>query len=265
MTEALPILLTNLIVTGICFTALWLISIPLKDPSYVDSWWGLGVVVLAWSTYVQLGAPGPHATALLFLASAWGLRLGIYLFWRWRNHGHDRRYAKLAERAQQKHGLNFAMFSLLWVFGPQLVLQMIMSLPTQLGQIPQTETFGAIATIGLWLSVFGIIYEGVADAQLAHFKSLSDNKDKVMDRGLWRYSRHPNYFGELCCWWGIWLIALDAGMGLWSLPGPLLITFLLTRVSGAPTTEPHLQRTRPDYEAYKKRTSAYLPLPPKKA
>jgi steroid 5-alpha reductase family enzyme len=265
MTEALPILLTNLIVTGICFTALWLISIPLKDPSYVDSWWGLGVVVLAWSTYVQLGAPGPHATALLFLASAWGLRLGIYLIWRWRNHGHDRRYAKLAERAQQKHGLNFAMFSLLWVFGPQLVLQMIMSLPAQLGQIPQTETFGAIATIGLWLSVFGIIYEGIADAQLAHFKSLSDNKDKVMDRGLWRYSRHPNYFGELCCWWGIWLIALDAGMGLWSLPGPLLITFLLTRVSGAPTTEPHLQRTRPDYEAYKKRTSAYFPLPPKKA
>ena len=142
---------------------------------------------------------------------------------------------------------------------------MIMSLPAQLGQIPQTETFGAIATIGLWLSAFGIIYEGIADAQLAHFKSLSDNKDKVMDRGLWRYSRHPNYFGELCCWWGIWLIALDAGMGLWSLPGPLLITFLLTRVSGAPTTEPHLQRTRPDYEAYKKRTSAYLPLPPKKA
>lgn len=263
MTEALPILLTNLIVSGICFIALWLASIPLKDPSYVDSWWGLGVVVLAWSTYVQLNDPSPHATAFLFLASAWGLRLCVYLFWRWANHGHDRRYAKLAERAKQKHGLNFATFSLLWVFAPQLVLQMIMSLPAQLGQVPQTQGLGVIAQIGIYLALFGIIYEAIADAQLSHFKSLSENKDKVMDRGLWRYSRHPNYFGELCCWWGIWAVALDAGMGLWSLPGPLLITFLLTRVSGAPTTEPHLQRTRPDYEAYKKRTSSFIPLPPK--
>ncbi len=263
MSEALPILLTNLAVSGICFAALWLISIPLKDPSYVDSWWGAGVVVLAWSTYAQFEVPSPHATALLFLASAWGLRLAVYLFWRWRNSGADRRYAKLAERAKQKHGLDFAVFSLLWVFVPQLFLQMIMSLPAQLGQIPQTTNFGIVAQIGLWLAILGVLYESIADAQLSHFKSVSENKDKVMDRGLWRYSRHPNYFGELCCWWGLWLIALDAGMGLWSLPGPLLITFLLTRVSGAPTTEPHLQRTRPDYEAYKKRTSSFIPLPPK--
>jgi steroid 5-alpha reductase family enzyme len=262
MNEVLPILLPNLAVSGACFLALWLISVPLKDPSYVDSWWGLGVVVLAWSTYAQLETPSPHATGLLFLASAWGLRLGIYLFWRWRSGGADRRYAKLAERAK-KRGLNFAMFSLLWVFGPQLVLQMIMSLPAQLGQIPQTLSLGLFAHIGLWLAIFGILYEAIADAQLAHFRSTSDNAGKVMDRGLWRYSRHPNYFGELCCWWGIWLVALDAGMGFWSLPGPLLITFLLTRVSGAPTTEPHLQKTRPDYEAYKQRTSSFIPLPPR--
>ena len=263
MTDAFPILLTNFAISGACFFVLWIVSIPLQDPSNVDSWWGLGVVVLAWSTYVQLETPGPHATALLFLATAWGLRLGIYLFWRWRNSGADRRYAKLAERAQNKHGLNFAMFSLLWVFAPQLVLQMIVSLSVQLGQIPQTASFGALAHVGLWLAIFGILYETIADAQLAHFKSQSQAKDKVMDRGLWRYSRHPNYFGELCCWWGIWLIAVEAGMGLWSLPGPLLITFLLTRVSGLPTTEPHLQRTRPDYEAYKKRTSSFIPAPPK--
>lgn len=264
MTEALPIILTNLIVAGVCFTALWLISIPLKDPSYIDSWWALGVVVLAWSTFVQLTDPGPHAVALLFLASAWGLRLGVYLFWRWAKHGKDRRYAKLAERAKQKYGLNFALFSLLWVFAPQLVLQFIVALPAQLGQISHATALGAAAQIGIALSIFGIVYEAIADAQLAHFKSLSDNKDKVMDSGLWRYSRHPNYFGDMAAWWGMWLIALDAGMGLWSIAGPLLLTFLLTRVSGGPTTEPHLQRTRPDYEAYKKRTSAYIPLPPKK-
>ncbi len=83
-----------------------------------------------------------------------------------------------------------------------------------------------------------------------------------MESGLWRYSRHPNYFGELCTWWGIWLIAADAGMGLWSLPGPLLLSFLLLRVSGAPTTEPHLARTKPGYEAYRRRTSAFIPWPP---
>ncbi len=265
MTEALPILLTNLIVTGICFTALWLISVPLKDPSYIDSWWALGVVVLAWSTFAQLADPGPHAIALLFLATAWGLRLGIYLLWRWASHGVDRRYAKLAERAKQKHGLNFAMFSLLWVFAPQLALQFIVALPAQLGPIPQTTGFGILAHIGLWLAIAGLIYEGIADAQLSHFKSLAENKGKVMNRGLWRFSRHPNYFGDMVAWWGMWLIALDAGMGLSSIAGPLLLTFLLTRVSGGPTTEPHLQRTRPDYEAYKKSTSAYIPMPPKKA
>ncbi|MGD9981909.1 MAG: DUF1295 domain-containing protein [Hyphomonadaceae bacterium] len=263
MIDSFPILLANLVVSAACFAALWLISIPLKDPSYVDSWWGAGVVVLAWSTYVQVETPGPHATALLLLATAWGLRLAIYLFWRWRTGGVDRRYAKLAERAQKKHGLNFAMFSLLWVFAPQLALQFVMSLPAQLGQIPQATNFGALAHIGLWLAIFGIVYETIADAQLAHFKSQSENAGKVMNRGLWRYSRHPNYFGELCCWWGLWLIALDAGAGLFSLPGLVLVSVLLTRVSGAPTTEPHLQRTRPDYEAYKQRTSSFIPLPPK--
>ena len=129
MTDALPLLISNLGVSAICFVALWLISIPLKDPSYVDAWWGLGVVVLAWSTYLQLDAPSPHATALLLLASAWGLRLGVYLLWRWRSHGADRRYAKMAQRAKDKHGLNFAMFSLLWVFAPQMLLQIVMALP----------------------------------------------------------------------------------------------------------------------------------------
>lgn len=241
------------------------ISLRLKDPSYVDAWWGIGVIVLSWSTYAQLETPSAHAIALMLLATAWGLRLGVYLIWRWRTHGHDRRYEKLAKRALEKHKLNFAMFALIWVFAPQMLLQIVMALPAQLGQIPAATTFGALAQLGMWLTIFGIVFEAIADAQLAHFKSVSDNKGKVMNTGLWRYSRHPNYFGELCAWWGMWLIALDAGMGLWSLPGPLLITFLLTRVSGAPTTEPHLQRTRPEYEAYKKRTSAFIPLPPKKA
>jgi len=260
----LEILLSNLAISAAFFAALWLISIRLKDPSFIDSWWALGVIVLSWSTYAQLEAPGPHATALMLLSTAWGLRLGVYLLWRWGKHGADRRYAKLAERARTKHGLNFAMFALLWVFGPQLLLQFVMALPAMLGQIPAMQTFGALAIAGVWLAVLAILYEAIADAQLAHFKSQSENDGKVMDRGLWRYSRHPNYFAEMVAWWGLWLIALDAGMGLWSIAGPILLTYLLTRVSGAPTTEPHLARTKPEYEAYKKRTSSFIPLRPRK-
>ncbi len=263
MNPILQILAVNLGVSALFFAALWLISIRLKDPSFIDSWWALGVIVLSWSTYAQIEAPSPHATALMLLSTAWGLRLGVYLLWRWGKHGADRRYAKLAERARTKHGLNFAMFALLWVFGPQLLLQFVMALPAMLGQIPAMQTFGAAAIAGVWLAIFGILYEAIADAQLAHFKSQSDNDGKVMDRGLWRYSRHPNYFAEMVAWWGLWLIALDAGMGLWSIAGPILLTYLLTRVSGAPTTEPHLARTKPDYEAYKKRTSSFIPLAPK--
>jgi steroid 5-alpha reductase family enzyme len=162
------------------------------------------------------------------------LRLGVYLFWRWANHGADRRYAKLAERAKQKHGLNFALFSLLWVFAPQLVLQFIVVAARAARRDTTHDRTEAARQHRALARDSGIIFEAIADAQLAHFKSLEANKGKVMDQGLWRYSRHPNYFGDMVAWWGMWLIALDAGMGLWSIPGPLLLTFLLTRVSGGP-------------------------------
>jgi steroid 5-alpha reductase family enzyme len=243
--------------------ALWLISLRTRDPSFVDAWWALGVVVLAWSTYAQITTPSPHALVLAALATAWGLRLGLYLLWRWRKHGADRRYAALAVSAREKHGLGFAAFSLLWVFLPQMLLQFIVALPVMLGQIPHMAALGALAWAGASLSGFGILYEAIADAQLMRFKAEPTNAGKVMDCGLWRFSRHPNYFGELCAWWGVYLVAAETGLGVWALPGPLLLTFLLTRVSGAPTTEPHLRQTRPGYEAYKARTSAFIPWRPR--
>jgi len=242
--------------------ALWLISLRTKDPSFIDAWWALGVVVLAWSTYAQITTPSPHALVLVTLSTAWGLRLGLYLLWRWRKHGADRRYAALAENAREKHGLGFAAFSLRWVFLPQMLLQFVVALPVMLGQIPRMATLGALAWTGAALGLFGISYEAIADAQLTRFKADPANAGRVMDRGLWRFSRHPNYFGELCAWWGVYLVAAETGLGAWSLPGPLLLTFLLTRVSGAPTTEPHLRQTRPGYEAYRARTSAFIPWRP---
>ena len=258
------ILLTNFALSAALFLMLWLQSIRLKDPSFIDAWWALGIVVLAWATYVHLPAHGPHALVLVVLATLWGGRLGLYLLWRWRRDGKDRRYDALVATAREKHGWGFATSSLLWVFGPQMLLQFIVALPVMLGQIPRTETLGLIGAVGAMLALFGVVYEAIADAQLARFKADPANGGKVMERGLWRYSRHPNYFGEMCAWWGIYFVAAETGLGAWSLPGPVLLTCLLTRVSGAPTTEPHLGRTKPDYEAYKARTSAFIPMPPRR-
>ena len=256
-------LLAALLLSALLFALLWRVSVRLQDPSFVDAWWGFGVVVLAWAVWALTPSDNAQADHLVSLASLWGLRLGIHLLWRWRKYGPDRRYAALAETARAEHGLDFARFSLLWVFAPQWALQFVVALPVLLGQLPATSESGLLDGVGWGLAAFGILYETIADWQLARFKADAANSGQVMDRGLWRYSRHPNYFGELCTWWGIWLIAADAGMGLWSLPGPLLLTFLLLRVSGAPTTEPHLQRTKPGYEAYRERTSAFIPWPPR--
>lgn len=257
------ILLTNAAVSLGLFVILWLASLPIKDPSFVDSWWAFGIVVLAWLTFAQV-KPSPHAWALALLASAWGLRLGTYLFFRWRAHGRDRRYEKMMAGAEKKRGWNYATASLILVFLMQMPLQFIVALPVQLGMLGAPRELGALGWAGVALALFGIAFEATADAQLSAFKANAANAGKVMDRGLWRYSRHPNHFGDACAWWGMYLVAAETGIGAWSIIGPLLLTLLLTRVSGAPTLEPHLKRTRPDYEAYIKRTSDFIPLPPRR-
>jgi steroid 5-alpha reductase family enzyme len=166
--------------------------------------------------------------------------------------------------AQKERGWGYAKASLLLVFALQLPLQYIVCLPVQLGQIDQAP-IGPLAIAGATLAIIGILFETVGDAQLVAFKGDPANKGKVLQTGLWRYTRHPNYFGDACVWWGLWLIAAETGLGAWSIPGPILITFLLTRWSGVPTVEGRMRRKRPEYEAYVQRTSAFIPLPPKKA
>lgn len=262
MNDLIQILLNNLLLSAGLFAVLWWIATRVRDPSFVDAWWALGIVVLAWATYGQLETPSGHATALLLLATGWGLRLGVYLLWRWAKHGPDRRYMALGARANEKHGLDFEMFSMLWVFAPQFALQFLVAMPVMAGQAGAGQSWTLLAQIGLVLAVAGLVFESVADAQIAHFKSASASHGAVMDQGLWRYSRHPNYFGELCVWWGLWMIAADAGMGVITLCGPLLITYLITCVSGAPTSEPQMHREKPGYREYYRRTSALFPLPP---
>ncbi|MBP6013570.1 MAG: DUF1295 domain-containing protein [Alphaproteobacteria bacterium] len=256
------VLFVNALVTALCFLALWLVSLRLKDVSFIDSWWALGLVVTAWVSFMN--APGsPHATALTALCMVWGLRLGLYLLWRWRQHGPDRRYVAILGKAQARRGWSFGWAALVMVFALQAPLQWLVSLPVQLGQMGHAQTLGTLAWAGIALAVIGIAFESIGDWQLTSFRANPANAGKVLDTGLWRYTRHPNYFGDACVWWGLYLIAADAGFAAWSLPGPVLMTYLLTQLSGVPTVEGHLKRSKPGYEEYVRRTSGFIPLPPR--
>jgi steroid 5-alpha reductase family enzyme len=264
MTEFAELLLQNLALSLLLFTLLWLVNLVTRDPSFIDSWWSLGMVAIAWSTFLFVGHTGDHAVWLTALCTAWGLRLGGYLFWRWRKHGPDKRYVSMLAHAREHRGWGYAKASLLLVFALQLPLQFIVCLPVQLGQMGPLEPLGLVAWGGVALAIFGVLFESIGDFQLVAFKANPANAGKVLQSGLWRYTRHPNYFGDACVWWGLWLIAVDAGLGLWSMPGPILITVLLTRWSGVPTVEGSMRRKRPDYEAYVQRTSGFIPMLPKK-
>ncbi len=260
------ILVVNAAVVGACFLVLWLISIRLKDPSFVDSWWALGMVAITWTTFLFTGGRGPHASALTLLCTIWGLRLGLYLLWRWRKDGPDRRYVVMIGKAATERGWSFAKASMLLVFAMQAPVQFVVCLPAQLGQVTTTSTLGPLAWIGVGVAVIGIAFETVGDFQLARFRANPANAGEVLSTGLWRYTRHPNYFGDACVWWGLYLIAAETGWaGIASIPGPILITLLLTKWSGVPSIEGRMRRKRPGYEAYVQRTSSFIPLPPKRA
>ncbi len=239
----------------------WVLSIILKNASIVDIVWGLGFVVVAW--VVRLSADGNNARQWLLVAmvTVWGLRLAGYLFWRNHGNGEDFRY-----RAMRKHyGQRFGLISLVTVFALQGVLMFVVSLSVQLGQADATPNIGVIAYIGVALWLIGLFFEAVGDAQLARFKSDPANQGMVMRTGLWRYTRHPNYFGDSCVWWGIGLVAAETGSAAWGLIGSLVMTILVRRVSGVPMLEKTMGKRRPGYAEYVATTSPFFPRPPKKA
>lgn len=252
---------TNFLLVMTLMVALWLISIQLGDVSFVDSFWALGMVLLALASYgLADGAPS-RKTLLLALTALWGVRLGLYLLLRWRREGADRRYVALLAKAPG----NPHFFSLRKVFLTQGPLLWLVTLPVQLGQIDRVPVaLGWLAAAGSALALLGIFFESVGDWQLARFKADPNNAGRVMDRGLWRYTRHPNYFGDACVWWGLYLIAAETTSGRWAIISPIFLTFILVKWSGAALLERRLKRSRPDYEDYIRRTSGFLPWFPKK-
>lgn len=254
---------TNAVVLVTMFCLLWLVTLKTRDVTPVDSVWALGMVVLAASTFLQTSGDSQRKMLLLGLCALWGLRLGGYLLWRWRSHGADRRYVTMFAHAKEKRGWGFATSSALLVYAIQAPLLFIVCLPVQLGQFDPMPGVGLAGMIGAGMAIIGIAFESIGDWQLVRFRSNPANQGHVLTTGLWRYTRHPNYFGDACTWWGLYLIAAESGTGLWALPGPMLLTWTLMKWSGVPTIEGRLKRKKPGYEEYVRRTSGFLPWFPK--
>lgn len=243
---------------------LWLVALRLRDVSFIDAFWAFNMgLVAAVDFFVADGNPTRQAL-LAGLAVAWALRLGLHLFVRWRRQGVDKRYENLLGRLEAR-GLSWPVASLVFVFLLQGVLLLLVSLPVQIGQAFAQPPVGALGWFGAALAALGLVFEGVADHQLERFKADPAKAGQVMDRGLWRYTRHPNYFGDACVWWGLGLIACEVPWGWASLAGPAFLTFTLLKWSGAPLLEKGMASTRPGYADYARRTSGFIPWPPKRA
>ena len=239
----------------------WLASLVRRDVSLVDRVWSVLIVGAGWVYLVLLPSTGLRGLAMLLLASLWALRLSLFISWRNWGHGEDRRYQDIRARNQP----GFALKSLYLVFALQALLAWVVSAPFLVGA-QAGRPLHLLDGLGMALAVFGIAFEAVGDWQLARFKADPTHKGQVMDSGLWRYTRHPNYFGEACVWWGLWLMALaGAGWGgAWSVVSPLLMTVLLLKVSGVSLLEKDITERRPAYRDYIARTNAFVPGPVRK-
>jgi steroid 5-alpha reductase family enzyme len=240
---------------------LWIASLILRDSSIVDIFWGPGFVLACW-TYFALTPDGFPVRKQLIgaLVTIWGLRLGLYILSRNWGKGEDFRYQKWREEA----GATWWWFSFFKVFLLQGVLLWIISAPLLAAQISATParlTVLDFVAIPVWL--VGFFFEAMGDLQMARFKANPANKGRVLNTGVWRYTRHPNYFGDATQWWSYYLVAAAAG-GFWTIFSPIIMTTLLLRVSGVALLEKTLKETKPQYKEYVETTSAFIPWFPRK-
>jgi steroid 5-alpha reductase family enzyme len=241
-------------------TAVWIASLAVRDASIVDVFWGLGFVCVAGVGLALGDGVAGRKIFIFILIALWGVRLATYIGIRNHGAGEDPRYVKMRQSA----GRSFWWSSLFRVFWLQGAIMWIVSLPLMAVAAGTSPSFPSIYdVVGAALWAVGLFFEAVGDWQLRRFKSDGENKGKVMDRGLWRYTRHPNYFGDAAMWWGIGLIAVGVPWGWATLVGPILMTFFLMKVSGVVLLEKSLKNTKPQYAEYVRRTSAFLPRPPK--
>jgi steroid 5-alpha reductase family enzyme len=260
LSATLAVLTDTLALTLIVMLVLWLLSLAIKDASIVDIFWGIGFTLIALACFLISQGYQSRKLLVLALTAVWGLRLALHIFTRNRGKGEDFRY----RRMRKHYGARFPLVSLFTVFGFQGLLMWIISLPLQVAEIsPLPARLTWLDYLGAAIWAIGLFFEAVGDWQLARFKSDPANQGRVMDRGLWTYTRHPNYFGDALLWWGLCVIALATPGAIWTVISPLIMTTLLMRVSGVALLEKTLVKTKPEYEEYVRRTNAFVPWLPK--
>lgn len=236
---------------------LWLLSLRLRDVSIADIFWGPGIAGVVDIAALLGHAGGERTSAVLFLVNVWGIRLAAHI---WTRHtGEDRRYAAM----RQRFGRKWWWISLPQVFLLQAILIWFIPAPLVTAVLFGHRPIGWLDYLGIGVAAAGLVFEALADFQLAAFRADPGNKGKVLDRGLWGWSRHPNYFGEAAMWWGYFIIGFAASHMWWLILAPLLLTFLLLQVSGVVLMEDGINTRRPGYAAYKQRVSTFLPWPPR--
>ncbi len=253
--------LAGLATASVMMVLTWVASVVQRDASLVDRVWGMAFVVLAWTYAVAVGRFDARTWLVLALVTVWGVRLSVFITWRNWGHGEDARYVAMRARRPD----TFTGRSLVTVFLLQAVLAWLISVPLLAATVLEGGALGLLdaAAVAVW-SV-GFVFEAGGDAQLARFLGDPANRGKVMDRGLWRYTRHPNYFGDTVVWWSYLLLALAVG-GWWGAAGTLLMTFLIVKVSGVALTDRRMGRpgsAREGYEEYVRRTSPFFPRRPR--
>ena len=236
----------------------WGVSLVRNDVSIVDSLWSLMFLLAAGAYALLIEQPGPRTGWLIILVAVWAFRLSIYITWR--NHGEPEDYRYQAIRRRNQPGFRFK--SLYLVFVLQAALAWLISLPL-MAAISGQSTPGLLDYIGIALWTVGVLFEAIGDWQLSRFRRNPENRGKVMDTGLWRYTRHPNYFGNFTLWWGFYFIACSAG-GVLTVLSPILMSVLLLRVSGVALLEKSIGERRPAYADYIRSTNAFFPGPRKR-
>jgi steroid 5-alpha reductase family enzyme len=255
---SMTIYLHGLLIASFAAIGTWVLSLLRRNVAIVDSLWSLLFVMMAVVYAAAMGTLGARAIITLALLIAWAMRLSLYITVRNWGHGEDRRYQAIRARNQPY----FPIKSLYLIFGFQALLAWIISLPL-LGAVSSLRPLGVFDAAGVILWLVGFAFEAGGDWQLARFKADPANQGKVMDRGFWGLTRHPNYFGDFCIWWGFYLLAASGG-AWWSCIGPLLMSVLLMKVSGVALLEKDIGERRPQYADYVRRTNAFFPGKPQR-
>lgn len=262
--DLLPLIASCAVLVFGSFIGLWVIGLFMKDSSLVDIWFAPCISLAAVLGYLSGGGAADRSALLAILAVIWGARLGGYLLWR--NWGReDPRYARFRKTLEDQ-GKNFAWHALTRINIYQGLIVFLALAPFYVAQTaPEPQALGVLAYLGTALWGVGVVFQAVSDWQLARFKADAGNAGKVLDTGLWRYSRHPNYFGEVCVWWGYWLIACEVPWGFLTVFSPAFLTWSILGMMGKELVERRMLKKRAGYQDYVDRTSGFFPWKPRRS